>query len=39
MSLEDFGGESLHAIDIPIAIKITDILAIIYKQCTEIVSI
>jgi serine/threonine protein kinase len=27
MCLEDFGGESLHVIDIPIAIQITEILA------------
>ncbi|WP_083234926.1 hybrid sensor histidine kinase/response regulator [Candidatus Marithrix sp. Canyon 246] len=32
MCLEDFNGESLHAIDIPIAIKITEILAQIHQQ-------
>jgi len=32
MCLEDFGGESIHAIDIPIAIKITEILAQIHQQ-------
>jgi serine/threonine protein kinase len=30
--LEDFNGKSLHAIDIPIAIKITEILAKIHQQ-------
>jgi serine/threonine protein kinase len=30
--LEDFGGESLHTIDIPIAIQITEILAQIHQQ-------
>ena len=32
MCLEDFGGESLHAIDIPIAIQITEILAQIHQH-------
>jgi predicted ATPase/signal transduction histidine kinase/CheY-like chemotaxis protein len=32
MCLEDFGGKSLDSIDIPIAIKITEILAQIHQQ-------
>jgi len=32
MCLEDFGGESLNTIDIPIAIQITEILAQIHQQ-------
>jgi len=32
MCLEDFGGESINFIDIPIAIKITEILAQIHQQ-------
>jgi predicted ATPase/signal transduction histidine kinase/CheY-like chemotaxis protein/tRNA A-37 threonylcarbamoyl transferase component Bud32 len=32
MCLEDFGGKSLNAIDIPIAIQITEILAQIHQQ-------